>query len=65
MTKAKAKPAGTGIDLSDVDDETQYAVTLNRPIQVGSSWARPGQTPVMKGKIIKENVDAIANFTEA
>ena len=65
MSRAKAKTESDGIDISVIDDEKQYAVTLTKPIKVGRTWARPGHDPVLKGKIIKENADAVSDFTEA
>ena len=47
------------IDKTKVKDDVIYAVDLNRPVQVGRSWVRPGETPMLKGKVIKENLDAV------
>lgn len=44
------------IDKSKVKDDVQYLVTLAKPIQVGPSWVRPSEHPILlKGKVIKEN----------
>ena len=44
---------------AELDDETQYSVSLLKPIRVGRSWLRPGVDVVMKGKLIKENADVV------
>lgn len=47
------------LKIADLEDDVQYAVTLNRPIPVGRSWARPGVEVHLKGKVIKENADGV------
>ena len=43
----------------NLDDETQYSVSLLKPVQIGRSWARPGEKIAMKGKVIKEKADVV------
>jgi len=47
------------VDKAKVKAEESYAVTLSRPIQVGPRWLRPGQDVTLKGKVIKDNADAV------
>lgn len=53
------------IDKTKVKDDEIYAVELNRPIQVGQSWVRPGSDALLKGKVIKENLDAVQSVANA
>lgn len=48
----------------DLDDETQYDVTVQRAFEVGGRIVRPGRA-TLKGKIIKKNPDAIGNVKPA
>lgn len=55
----------TTIDKTKVKDDLQYSVTLNRAIQVGPSWVRPDTAVTLKGKVIKDNLDAIVTVANA
>ena len=49
------------LNIAALDDETAYEVDLLRPVQIGRSWARPGLEVVMKGKVIKEHAEDVAD----
>lgn len=56
----------TSAPYAELDDDTQYSVSLLRPIQIGRSWFRPGAGVTLKGKVIKERADdvgAVQPFT--
>lgn len=50
------------MNIADLDDEAPCEVDLARPIQIGRSWARPGQRVVMKGRLVKEHADDVVEF---
>lgn len=48
---------------NQVEDDVQYTVVLKKPIKHGRMWVRPGGSPVLKGKVIKEHSDAIERIS--
>lgn len=50
--------------ITDLDDATQYRVQLRRPFKVGRSWVRPGNDITLKGAVIKEHQDDIAEVLD-
>lgn len=48
--------------FADLDDEARFEVTLNRPVRLGRIWARTDRTVEMKGRIVKEHADAVADL---
>ena len=52
------------VSIDETDAETLYDVSLARPVRIGRAWIRPGQAVRMKGKIIQENADNVAEIRE-
>lgn len=52
------------LKISELNDDTQYSVKLRRPFRVGRSWVRPGDGVTLKGSVIKENQDGIAEILD-
>ena len=48
----------------DLDDETQYDVVVKKAFECGGRIVRPGRA-TLKGKIIRQNPDAIGNAKPA
>ena len=59
-------PANKPADkFAGIDDNAQYKVTLTKAVQLGRSWLRPGDPEiVLKGKVVKELADGIADFQQ-
>ena len=54
------------IDKTQVEDETEYRVTLSRPIKIGERTIPVGAHELrMTGKFIKDNADSIASVEQA
>lgn len=54
---ATAKKSNT---YAELDDEGRFLVELAAPVQIGRTWARPGQRVEMKGRTIKEHAANVA-----
>lgn len=56
-------PAKPAEKTHDVDDQARFDVDLARPVRVGrTAWARPGQRVEMKGRLVKEHAEHVADI---
>jgi hypothetical protein len=53
------------IEMTEVEDDTQYLVALKRTIRVNRTFLRPGSGVTMKGRVIKEHQNDIESISAA
>jgi len=54
MAKEVAQPV--------IDDAAHYTVRLKKVVKVGRVHLRPGEEVTLKGKVVREHLDDIAEF---